>query len=72
MALGQAGVDRRGLWINDTDQGWGLRVGEVSTEIFASGAEGMINNDDFAALDQWNEDMAATGPVFGFFFTKDF
>ena len=47
-------------------------MGEVSTEIFASGAEGMINNDDFAALDQWNEDMQTTGPVFGFFFTKDF
>lgn len=68
-ALGQAGFDRRGLWIDDQDQGWALRVGEVSSEIYATGVHDNMSLDEF---NQWNDDMQGTGPVMGFFFSKSF
>ena len=70
--MGEAGFDRRGLWIDDKEQGWSLRVGEVSSNIYLSAAEGYMDSGDREGLARWNEDMSSVGPVFGLFFSKRF
>lgn len=37
--LGEAGVDAGGLWIDDRQQGWALRVGDVHREMLRDEAE---------------------------------
>ncbi len=44
-------------------------MGEVSSEIYATGVNEGMSLDEF---NLWNEDMQGTGPVFGFHFSKSF
>lgn len=37
--LGEAGIDSRGLWIDDRQQGWTLRVGNIRHEMLRDAAE---------------------------------
>lgn len=38
-ALGEAGIDARGLWIDDRPQGWSLRLGYIQGNLLHDAAE---------------------------------
>lgn len=70
MATGEAAFDRRGLAIDDRQQGWRFRIGEISPELLATAASASdpvydgYNRYDSAER-RFYEDLAQAGPVFG-------
>ena len=60
---GEAGIDRRGLWIDDRDTGTKFRLGEVSSNLATTFAEAGNTHLTREALAK---------PHVGFFFSKTF
>ena len=63
-ALGEAGADARGLWLDDRQQGWNLRLGNVQGEMIRDAAE---RGDRRGINDLWR-----SGPIWGLHFSRKF
>ena len=66
--FGEAEWKSSGLWIDDQEQGWQLKMGEISREML------MTNpfENDYDDFMRWQEDLQSAGPIFGLFFSKEF
>lgn len=63
MKTGEAGIDRRGLWVDDRHTGTKIRLGEVSANLAMTFAE--------AGQPRLVREALAK-PHFGFYFSKTF
>lgn len=62
--LGEAGIDAKGLWLDDRQQGWSLRVGNIQGELLHDAAE--------RADRRTVQRLGRTGPIWGMHFSKKF
>lgn len=62
--MGEAGIDARGLWIDDRQQGWSLRVGDIQGELLQEAATRLER--------RMVRSIAGAGPIWGVHFGKEF
>jgi len=58
--------------VSGTDGSWRLRVGEVTGELIAADAERAQERGGCPEITPLQRDLSASGPRFGFFFSKKF
>lgn len=64
MILGEAGIDAGGLWLDDRDQGWRFRAGNIRNELLYDAAE----SGNRRAVDS----LGRSGPVWGLHVSRKF
>lgn len=62
--LGEAGIDTRGLWLDDRQQGWKFRLGDIQGELIHDAAERMDR--------RLVNELGRSGSIWGLHFTKRF
>ena len=64
VVFGEAGLDAGGLWIDDRQQGWSFRAGNIKGELLHDAAE--FGNRRIV------DAVGRSGPVWGFHFSREF